>query len=124
MKIIKLILVGLMLSIMVGCSTVKVEKTTPTILPTYSDMVAIPVAAPTNLKKVNWQVVNNKVMNELLKNNTDTPIVLYSLDELNMQTMIGNMDDMSRYIQEQRAIIAYLTGLIDLRRETVQPPKK
>ena len=120
----KVMAVTALLVILTGCGTVKVEKTTPTILPTYSDMVAIPIAAPTKLKKVNWLVVNNNVMIDLLKINKDTPIVLYSLDELNMQTMIGNMDDMSRYIQEQRAVIAYLTGLIELRRETITPPEK
>jgi hypothetical protein len=114
----KLIAVVMMI-LLSGCSLMKTKpETSVTILPTYGDMVAIPKAQPTNLKPVQWQLLTRPELQKLLDDKSK-PIVLYSLDETNMQTLTGNLDDMNRYLQEQKAVIDYTTGLINLRRETV-----
>lgn len=117
-----LLFVAFMLS---GCGvfTTKKPELPVTILPTYGDMVAIPKAQPTNLKPVSWLVLTRPELEKMLSDKT-TPIVLYSLDQDNLQILTGNLDDMQRYILEQQAVIKYTTGLIDLRRETVTKDKK
>lgn len=106
-----------------GCATNKKPELPVTILPTYGDLVAIPKVQPTNLKSVSWQVLTRPELDKMLGDKT-TPIVLYSLDQENLQILTGNLDDMQRYILEQQAVIKYTTGLIDLRRETVKKDTK
>lgn len=109
----------MLLATLVGCKTLKPQVDAPvTILPTYSDMVAIPIVQPTNLKPVQWQVLTRPELQKLLDDKTK-PVVLYSLDDANMEALTGNLDDLNRYLLEQQAALKYTTGLINLRRETV-----
>jgi hypothetical protein len=103
-----------------GCALFETKKQDApvVILPTYGDMVAIPKVQPTNLKPVTWVVLTRPELVKLLSDKNAT-IVLYSLDQDNLQNLTGNLDDLQRYISEQQAVIKYTTGLIDLRRETV-----
>ncbi len=103
-----------------GCALFETKKSDApvVVLPTYGDMVAIPKVQPTNLKPVTWMVLTRPELEKLLSDKA-TPIVLYSLDQENLQNLTGNLDDLQRYISEQQAVIKYTTGLIDLRRESV-----
>lgn len=112
-------------SVLSGCaSQTTTSISTPSVLPTYSDAVAIPKATPTNLKNIDWVIHNQYSIQQLIKTHGNEPYMLYSLNSVNMQILVGNMDDLARYIKEQQAVIAYLTGLIDLRRETVTKDNK
>jgi hypothetical protein len=117
LMIIMLIILTVILS---GCANMMPKPPAPpekvVVMPTYGDMVAIPKAQPTNLKHVEFKIMKVEVANNE-KANTPEMVVLYSLDELNMQVMTGNLDDLQRYIREQKVVIDYLTGLINLRRE-------
>ena len=120
-KLIGAIMIAAMLS---GCQLMKTKKDEPpTILPTYGDMVAVPKAKPTDLKPVEWKIYTRTELEKLLADKSK-PVLLYSLDETNMDILTGNLDDMNRYLLEQKAVIDYTTGLIDLRRETVTKAKE
>jgi hypothetical protein len=121
----KIVPIVLML-LLSGCSTVlpksKVEPEKVVVLPTYGDMVSIPKAAPTNLQPIQFTIRKVEVASSEKPNTLET-IVLYSLDEMNMQVLTGNLDDLQRYIREQNQVIKYLTGLINLRREEKEQKK-
>jgi hypothetical protein len=121
----KIVTIVLML-LLSGCSTVlpksKVEPEKVVVLPTYGDMVSIPKAAPTNLQPIQFTIRKVEVASSEKPNTLET-IVLYSLDEMNMQVLTGNLDDLQRYIREQNQVIKYLTGLINLRREEKEQKK-
>lgn len=121
--IVVILMMAMLAFVLSGCAQMMPKPKAPpekvVVLPTYGEMVAIPKAAPTNLKPIQFQIKKVEVAN-LEKPNTFDTIVLYSLDELNMQVLTGNLDDLQRYIREQKAVIEYLTGLINLRRETTE----
>lgn len=114
-----------MMALMTGCSLMPKKAPPPdkiVVLPTYGEMVSIPKATPTQLKKIEFKIKKVEVAS-LEKPNTTETIVLYSLDEMNMQVLAGNLDELHRYIREQKAVIDYTTGLINLRREQKEPTK-
>lgn len=121
--IVMILVMAMLAFVLSGCANMMPKpKPAPekvVVAPTYGDMVAIPKAAPTNLKPLQFKIQKIQVANAEKPNTPDT-IVLYSLDELNMQVLTGNLDDLQRYIREQKAVIEYLTGLINLRRENTE----
>jgi hypothetical protein len=121
--IVMILVMAVLAALLSGCANMMPKKPAPpekvVVMPTYGDMVSIPKAAPTNLKPLEFKIKKVQVANAEKPNTTDT-IVLYSLDELNMQVLTGNLDDLQRYIREQKAVIDYLTGLINLRRENTE----
>jgi len=123
--IVVILMMAMLAFVLSGCANMTPKKPAPpekvVVLPTYGDMVAIPKAQPTNLKHVEFKI--KKVQATPENSNTPDTIVLYSLDELNMQVLTGNLDDLQRYIREQKVVIDYLTGLINLRREEKEKAK-
>ena len=121
--IVMILAMALLAFVLSGCANMmpkpKQEPEKVVVAPTYGDMVAIPKAAPTNLKPLQFKISKTQVASSENPNTFDT-IVLYSLDEMNLQVLTGNLDDLQRYIREQKAVIDYLTGLINLRRETTE----
>ena len=124
--IVTLFILMLVATVLTGCAAVmpkpKPEPEKVVVLPTYGDAVSIPKAAPTNLKPIQFTIKKVEVAS-VEKPNTTEAIVLYSLDEMNMHVLTGNLDDLQRYIREQKAVIEYLTGLINLRREEKEKAK-
>lgn len=124
--IVTLFILMIVATALTGCAAVipkpKPEPEKVVVLPTYGDTVSIPKAAPTNLKPIQFTIKKVEVAS-VEKPNTTEAIVLYSLDEMNMQVLTGNLDDLQRYIREQKAVIEYLTGLINLRREEKEKAK-
>lgn len=124
--IVTLFILMIVATALTGCAAVmpkpKPEHEKVVVLPTYGDTVSIPKAAPTNLKPIQFTIKKVEVAS-VEKPNTTEAIVLYSLDEMNMQVLTGNLDDLQRYIREQKAVIEYLTGLINLRREEKEKAK-
>jgi hypothetical protein len=121
--IVMILVMAMLAFVLSGCANMMPKpKPAPekiVVAPTYGELVSIPKAAPTNLKPLQFQIKKVQVASSENPNTFDT-IVLYSLDEMNMQVLTGNLDDLQRYIREQKAVIEYLTGLINLRRETTE----
>lgn len=108
-----------------GCATTdKSDNKSLTIVPSYSENIAIPKVQPTNLRPISWQVVNNESLLQIANNPKNKLAVLYLMNDEQMNTLSGNMDDILRYIREQNAVISYLTGLITLRPESTTKDDK
>ncbi len=107
-----------------GCASFIEEKPSIVIPPTYSEQVAIPKATPTELKPLEWRIMKKAEMQKFLSENSGKDFVVYSLDDHNMKVLIGNMQELRRYIQEQQEVINYLVGIISLRREVKPEPKQ
>jgi NAD-dependent SIR2 family protein deacetylase len=106
----------MLFTLLTGCASMpKPDKVI--IMPQYSDMIAIPKVMPTTLKPLSFKVMNGTQLTNFEKLHTNETIVLYSLDDANLQIFTTNLDDLHRYIKEQQAVITYLTGVIDLRRD-------
>lgn len=115
MKYIFALIMALSLS---GCGlfATKKEPDPIVVVPTpISDLAAVPTVQQTNLKPVNWVILTRPELEKLLSDKNAT-FVLYSLDQENLQNLTGNLDDLQRYIAEQKAVIVYTTGLINMRR--------
>ena len=82
----RIILLSVLL--LVGCASSPVLPIKP-----ISNKLVVPKVLPTELKPVTWTTVNN----------------IYSLDKENMKLLIGNLDELKRYIVEQKAVIDFLT---------------
>lgn len=100
-----------------GCALFETKKPDQiVVVPSpIGDIAAVPTVQPTNLKPVNWVILTRPELEKLLSDKNAT-FVLYSLDQENLQNLTGNLDDMQRYIAEQKAVIVYTTGLINLRK--------
>jgi hypothetical protein len=114
----KILAIFILLFGLSGCALWETKKPEVVIVPQpIGDIASIPTAQPMVLKPVNWVILTRPELEKLLTDKTAT-IVLYSLDQDNLQNLTGNLDEMQRYILEQKSVIQYTTGVINLRRDT------
>lgn len=87
--------------------------------PVYGDVV-LPVVRGTDLKDVKWELMDQAELQKLVEEKKNTKgFFVYVLDQSGMETEIGNMQELRRYIQQQQAAIEFLVGVIKSR----QTPK-
>lgn len=88
------------LSILVGCARPividTVENPTPVIHP--SD------PRPMELNNLNWMIVTNENVHMILNNPN---MVIFALDSTNYQLYMMNLQELLRYLEQQREIILY-----------------
>lgn len=110
-----LIVVALILA---GCQTsLKRQETVVTVPPTYGENVPIPKVAPTDLKELKWKLMNRAEMQKFLDDHKGEDFDIYTLDGQNAAILIGNIQELRRYIQSQEEVIAYLKKVLDARSE-------
>lgn len=98
-----------------GCAIKSDGPREITIPPTYSDKIPIPKVEPTQLVDVNWKVMNKDELAKFLQENKDKDFVIYALDETNNVNLVGNIQELNRYIKSQQEVINYLIKIIDAR---------
>jgi hypothetical protein len=108
----------LMTAALVGCATTK-QETTIVVPPQYTENVPIPKVAPTDLKKLNFKLMNKQAMEAFIASSNED-FVVYVLDEQNVAILIGNIQELRRYIQSQHEVIEYLKKVLDARTEKEQ----
>lgn len=71
--------------------------------------VVINPSPPTqlNLRPVVWMVLNKKGLEDLLKKSQGKDVVLFALSSKQYENLSLNMEDILRYIKDQKAIILY-----------------
>ncbi len=107
----------LLAAMLVGCATKPtVVKTEVVVPPTFSDNIPIPKVEPIEIKEMKWKIMNKVEMQKFLAiNNSSNDFIVYTIDDQNMALLMGNLQEMRRYIQSQQAKIDYLLGVIDAR---------
>lgn len=60
-----------------------------------------------SLKEVEWTVLNRERIEQLLSENPDAEIVLFALTAKGYENLSLNMQELLRYIQDQKNIILY-----------------
>lgn len=98
-----------------GCVTKPQKPIEITIPPAYSDKIPIPKVEPTQLVDVNWKVMNQQELAKFLEDNKGKDFVIYALDETNNVNLVGNIQELNRYIKSQQEVINYLIKIIDAR---------
>lgn len=113
---IKFALVAAMLAL-AGCASAP-KETTIVVPPKYTDNVPIPKVQPTDLKKIQWKIMNRADMQKFVDANKSNPnVVVFVLDEENSAILIGNIQELRRYIESQQEVIEYLKKVLDARTE-------
>jgi hypothetical protein len=114
-----------LLALLVGCliltgcaTTTTANKPTPiTVPPTYSENIPMPTIEPVTTLPLEWRLLNKeraaKIISEM---GSSDDFLLYTLDEANMSKLIGNIQELRRYIESQRAKIEYLVDVINARK--------
>lgn len=97
-----------LLSVMLlaGCAT----STMPVLV--RPGPVSMPSVDPLTLNRVEWRVLTDEQLRELLNQREN---VLFALDAEGYRAMSLNLIEIRRYIDEQRAVIAYLRRILDER---------
>jgi PBP1b-binding outer membrane lipoprotein LpoB len=103
---------------LVGCQSAppKRVETIVTVPPRYTTNVPIPKVQPTDLKEIKWRILNREEMQKFLATNPQN-FIIYTLDEQNSAILIGNIQELRRYIQSQQEVIEYLKKVLDARTE-------
>lgn len=105
-------------SVMSGCAMLqpKKQEVVITVPPKYTENVPIPKVQPTDLKNVKWKLMNKAEMQQFLASSKED-VVIYTLDDENVAILIGNIQELRRYIQSQQEVIEYLKKILDARTE-------
>lgn len=110
----KFLLLALLLS---GCTAAPVVTSNVVTPPA----VSVPVIAPTNLQSVSFQLATASTYQafaDCLK--ADPSAHFYILGQTDMNNLVGNIQEMRRYILSQQASISYLSGVLELYTKPVQ----
>lgn len=110
----KLLVLALLLS---GCTAAPVVTSNLVTPP----VVSVPVIAPTSLQPVSFQLATASTyaaFADCFK--PDSNAHLYVLGQTDMTNLVGNIQEMRRYILSQQASITYLSGVLDLYTRQVQ----
>ena len=110
----KLLVLALLLS---GCAAAPVVTSNLVTPP----VVSVPVIAPTNLQPVSFQLATASTyaaFSDCFK--ADPNAHFYILSQADMNNLVGNIQEMRRYILSQQASITYLSGVLDLYTKPVQ----
>jgi len=59
------------------------------------------------LKEVEWLVLNRERLEQILAENPDQDVVLFALTAKGYENLSLNMQELLRYVQDQKAIILY-----------------
>lgn len=111
MKILALIFASVLLS---GCFHAT--------MPTKTDVVDIQYIHPAppaemTLREVKWRVFNKEELEKYIEENEGIEFALFALETEEYEDLALNMQEIIRYIQEQKGIIIYY-------RETLPDPEK
>lgn len=93
--------------------------------PVYGD-IAFPVVRGTDLKEVKWELMDQSELQKLVEEKKNTKgFFVYVLDQAGMEIEINNTQELRRYIQQQKAAIDFLVGVIKSRQEPkAESPKQ
>jgi hypothetical protein len=97
-------------AVMAGCATQQ-----PVAVTTIADRppVSIPVPTPTNLQNMKYQLVTAQTFGTFQSQLQANPTAqFYVLDRSNMEIMISNVQELRRYILEQKKTIDYLADVL------------
>lgn len=108
-------LLAILLScVLIGCATTKTD--TITAPQTVSSEIPIPTVDPLKVSDVQWKLMGPAEMQQFLVDHKDSnEVFVYTLDDQNMAVMVGNIQEMRRYIESQQAKIDYLLGIMNSR---------
>lgn len=109
--------IALLLLLLVGCQAApKRQEGAVVVPPRYTENVPIPKVQPTELKDLNWKLMNRAEMQKFLASSNED-FVVYTLDSENVAILIGNIQELRRYIQSQQEVIEYLKKVLEARTE-------
>jgi hypothetical protein len=100
--------------LLVGCAT----DTMPVLV--RPGQVNIPTVDPLTLNRIEWRVLTDEQLRELLNQREN---VLFALDAEGYRAMSLNLIEIRRYIDEQRAVINYLRRILDERAGITTAPE-
>ena len=72
---------------------------------------------PLVLNTVTWTVVTKDNLQEFMSTQTD-PVVFYAINVKDYEVLAMNLAEITRYIQQQKAIIVYYENSVTLSKET------
>lgn len=104
---------------LVGCSSVPEKPRTIVMSASYADKVPVPKVAPTDIKAVEWMLLDRTTMLAYLDANPGE-FVVYALTEDGTSIMMGNIQELRRYIQSQQEVINYLLSVMNAGKEDVK----
>ncbi len=95
--------------LLVGCSGTKILDIISAPAPI---MIQHPPAPPSlTMLKVEWRVLNAKVLQEMLESGADVQFI--ALSPAGYENLSLNMGEIKRYIRQQKAVIIYYQRLTD-----------
>lgn len=101
--------------VLVGCATTEPKKETVTTVIQYSQ-VPIPTLEPVETRNITWSLLNKERIKGILSQTGENEdFLLYTLDEENIRILIGNIQELRRYIDSQNAKIKYLVDILNSR---------
>ncbi len=112
MKTPKLLITVAMAAMLSACATTPPEKPPiPQVQPTEQVMVIHPNPPPgLNMRDVKWRVLNRAQLENLLKT-TAGDFVIYGMTVQNYENLSLNLQEVIRYIEEQKEMIIYYRKL-------------
>lgn len=114
----EVILRGLVLSGLLMLAACGTDRTLPSI--TRHSAVAIPEAQPLTLAPVSWRVVTpaqlRALADEATRRGGEQP-VFFLLDRDSYETLTLNLNEITRYVGEQRNVIVFMRRVIEGRSE-------
>jgi hypothetical protein len=103
---------------LVGCSSSPLrQEAVVTVTPRYAENVPIPKVQPVELNDLSFKLMNKETMRIFLESKIGDDFTIYTLDDQNVAILIGNIQELRRYIQSQQQVIVYLKKILDARTE-------
>jgi hypothetical protein len=82
-----------------------------------------PRPSPIKLSNITWRVINESNLKEFLQSFKDTKPVFFAISVKDYETLAINMSEISRYIQQQKAIIVYYENSLSPKKESANETK-
>ncbi len=102
---------------LVGCASNSPRQETVVVVPpSYTENIPIPKVQPVELQDIKFKLMNRIEMQKFLDANIGKDnFTIYALDDQNVAILIGNIQELRRYIQSQQEVILYLKKVLDAR---------
>ncbi|RYD61360.1 MAG: hypothetical protein EOP84_35830 [Verrucomicrobiaceae bacterium] len=115
----KIILAALLALSVAGCQHGEQQVGPPQLA-----AVPVPTPQPVSMRDVNFKVYNTKELEKLIatakKNGTDKQLTVIALTPKGYENMSLNLNELERYIREQKEVIVYLKNVVDSRGSNVR----
>lgn len=86
--------------------------------------VAIPQPSPISVKPVHWQIIDSAALQKMAADLTAKPnqqFVIYVLDTSNFTALTLNLNELRRYIEQQKEALKFATAVIKQNNDTATP---